>query len=215
VHGSKIFGYVTPREAMPAHIDAFVFDLDGTVTREEILPLIAREFGVSAQIDRLTAKTIRGDSPFEASLRERVDILGRFPVSKVRALVNSVELDRDILDFIERHRERTIIVTGNLDVWLTDLAARLPVPVRSSVAAIKNDTITKLVSIMDKRIETLRYSKQSMCAVGEGHNDLGMFENAAISVAYGGVHQPAGSLLDVASHAIFHSRTLCRFLSQL
>jgi hypothetical protein len=42
-----------------------------------------------------------------------------------------------------------------------------------------------------------------------------MFEAAALSVAYGGVHMPADSLFDVATHVAFDPRTLCAVLSQL
>ncbi len=118
------------REGEPptqSDVDLFVFDLDGTVTEEEILPRIAREFGLSAEIEELTARTIRGDFPFEESLRARAKILGRVPVSQVQEIVASVPLNADILDFLHLNRSRSIILTGNLDFWLKKLAAKIPV----------------------------------------------------------------------------------------
>lgn len=42
----------------------FLFDLDGTVTSQETLPLISDYFGCAEQIAELTARTIAGNVPF-------------------------------------------------------------------------------------------------------------------------------------------------------
>ncbi|MCI7267456.1 MAG: hypothetical protein MR545_09585 [Veillonellaceae bacterium] len=42
----------------------FIFDLDGTVTREETLPLIAKHFSVEEEIMELTRNTVDGRVPF-------------------------------------------------------------------------------------------------------------------------------------------------------
>jgi hydroxymethylpyrimidine pyrophosphatase-like HAD family hydrolase len=51
-------------------------------------------------------------------------------------------------------------------------------------------------------------------AIGDGANDVGMFQAASYGVAYGGVHKPAAILLDVATHAIYQPDKLCFLLSQ-
>jgi phosphoserine phosphatase len=53
----------------------FCFDLDGTMTRREILPAIASEVGLSEEIALLTSLTMRGLVPFESSFRLRCRIL--------------------------------------------------------------------------------------------------------------------------------------------
>ena len=42
----------------------FIFDLDGTVTKEETLPLIAKHFSVEEEIETLTKQTVMGQIPF-------------------------------------------------------------------------------------------------------------------------------------------------------
>ena len=42
----------------------FLFDLDGTVTSEETLPIIANHFNCVEQISELTARTVQGNVPF-------------------------------------------------------------------------------------------------------------------------------------------------------
>ena len=199
----------------PGPVDMFLFDLDGTVTREELLPRIAAHFGVDEEIAALTRRTIAGDIPFESSLRQRVEILGRFPVEEVQRVVAGVEIDPTILDFLHAHRDRATIITGNLDAWLVQLRERIPVPMVTSRVTVTDGRVDGFVEILDKRVAAARFAGQRLCAVGEGHNDLGMFEAAEVSVAYGGVHMPADSLFDAATHVAFDPGTLCAFLSQL
>ena len=70
----------------------FVFDLDGTVTKQETLPLIAKHFGVEEEIETLTRETVKGNVPFIESFIKRVFILGKLPVSEIDSLLSNVEL---------------------------------------------------------------------------------------------------------------------------
>jgi HAD superfamily phosphoserine phosphatase-like hydrolase len=200
------------RHATPT-IEQFLFDLDGTITRQEILPEIARAIGVEAEIAELTERTMAGELPFESSLRRRVEILSAVPVSEVRAIVAGVEIDPHIAAFLRTNRDRCTIVTGNLDVWIADLVARLGVPCRSSTAHVVGDRLVGLTSVLDKAHVAREFSGP-ICCIGDGYNDLGLMAASDLGVAYGGVHAPAPGLLEVASHAIFDSQRLCQLLSE-
>jgi HAD superfamily phosphoserine phosphatase-like hydrolase len=196
-------------------IDYFLFDLDGTITMEELLPRIATRLGVEEEIHDLTLKTISGSIPFEYSLRHRVEILNKGKVSDIKKIVSSVELNPDILEFIRKNKERCYIVTGNLDVWIESLVDYIGVRTLCSKAEIKNDKIISLTRVLDKKQATAAMFRGKTCAVGEGANDYGMFELANFSVAYGGVHEPARQLMEVATHLTYSSSTLCKMISQL
>lgn len=196
-----------------AKMTRFLFDLDGTLTCEELLPRIARAAGVAEEIDELTRLTIAGDVPFESSFRRRVQILGKVPVSMVRDIAASVPLNPVIMDFVAAHRERCTIVTGNLDVWIADLVERIGLPAVTSRASVVDDRIASLDHILDKGEACDRF-QAPFCAIGDGNNDRGMLARAAVGVAFGGVHPPASSLYEVATHAVFDARTLCKLLSQ-
>jgi phosphoserine phosphatase len=205
-----------PRLAPPAParpvVEQFLFDLDGTITRQEILPIIAREIGLEREIAELTERTMAGELPFESSLRRRVEILASVPVCEVRAIVAAVEVEPAIEAFLHEHAERCTIVTGNLDVWIADLVARLGVDCRSSVATVEGDRITGLASVMDKATVAQEFDG-AICAIGDGSNDLGIMAAAELSVAYGGVHAPAAALFDVATHVVYDPQRLCALLS--
>lgn len=195
-------------------VDHFLFDLDGTISRQEILPEIARAIGIEDEMAALTRRTMQGSLPFESSLRRRVELLREVPVSEVRAIVAGIELDPHICAFIAEHRDRCTIVTGNLDVWIGDLVERLGVPVRCSSAAVRDDRIVALTHVLDKA-DVVGDFAGTLCHVGDGANDVGLMEAAEFGVAYGGVHTPADALLSVATHAAYDPRTLCRLLRGL
>ena len=78
----------------------FIFDLDGTITKEETLPLIARHFKVEEEIEELTQATVAGEVPFVESFIQRVGILGKLPVSEIKQLLSQVEVYDDLVSFI-------------------------------------------------------------------------------------------------------------------
>jgi phosphoserine phosphatase len=193
-------------------VDHFLFDLDGTITRQEILPEIARAIGLEQEIAALTRQTMDGELPFESSLRRRVQLLKAVPISQVREIVASVEIDPAIEDFIAANRTRGSIVTGNLDAWIVDLVARLGVSCHCSRARAESDRLVGIEMVLDKATVARRFEGR-ICAIGDGYNDLGLIAAADIGIAYGGIHAPAPGLLDVATHAIYDSKRLCQLLS--
>lgn len=83
---------------------AYCFDLDGTLTRQELLPLIATSVGLDDEISVLTQATIAGILPFEKSFKLRVRLLKDAKVEWIHnALENEVEFQSEILSFIKEH----------------------------------------------------------------------------------------------------------------
>ncbi len=197
---------------------AFCFDLDGTVTRLEVLPVIAAELGLAEEIGFLTQMTIRGQIPFEMSFRLRCRLLADIEVDTVAHIVEDVPLDEEIADFIRARREHCYVVTGNLNVWVRRLVGRLGCGVYSSTAdARPNGKLGALTSILRKgtAIRDLRSQYDRVVCVGEGFNDLPMFEEADIGVAYGGVHPPAREVIENADYVVGQGATLCKLLNTL
>ena len=61
----------------------FLFDLDSTLTRCEILPTVAAAIGRQEEMQRMTEEAMRGDRPFRESFTERVGLLSSLPVEEV------------------------------------------------------------------------------------------------------------------------------------
>lgn len=197
---------------------AYCFDLDGTITRLEVLPVIAAELGLAEEIGFLTQMTIRGQIPFEMSFRLRCRLLADIPVDTVAQIVDQVPLEESIVDFIQQRPNQCHIVTGNLDVWVSRLVRRIGCGVYCSSAATRPDgKLGALTQILRKgtAVRDLRGRCDRVVSIGEGFNDLPMFEEADIGVAYGGVHPPAREVIDNADYIIAKGDTLCRLLNTL
>ena len=128
----------------------FIFDLDGTVSTEETLPVIAAHFHIEEEMGRLTAETVAGNIPFTDSFIKRVHMLSRLPVSEINTLLGQVGLFSDISAFIAAHREHCVIATGNLDCWVEKLLSRINVESHTSSARVEDDHIAKITNILQK-----------------------------------------------------------------
>lgn len=196
---------------------AFAFDFDGTVTKQELLPAIANSLGLTEEIKILTDLTIQGVLPFETSFRLRFAILKSVNISEVQEAVSKIELDQDIVKFINNNRNKCFIVTGNIPEWISPLTSQLKCKIISSTALVHNNQPVTLSSIINKGtpILSLRKYFQRIVAVGEGANDIPMFDAADIGIAYGGIHKPSDSLTKISDYIVFKSEALCRLLNTL
>ena len=71
----------------------YCFDLDGTITSQELLPLMAAELNLYEEISALTEATINGLIPFERSFKLRCKLLSDVPLEKVQEVANKVKLN--------------------------------------------------------------------------------------------------------------------------
>lgn len=195
----------------------FIFDLDGTITSQETLPLIAKYFHISKDIKKLTDQTVKGNIPFIESFIKRVNILGKLPINEIRTLLEKTKLHPEIIKFISEHRQNCIIATGNLDCWVDKLLKKIPCKHYTSKAIIKNNKVIKIAKIIKKGKIVDFYKKQGdkIVFIGEGNNDIEAMRKADISIASGLTHYPAPSVLTVANYLIFSEKALCRQLNQL
>src|SRR5687768_11525219 len=96
----------------------FIFDLDGTLTQLETLPLIAKHFGIEEKILNLTHETIKGNIPFVESFIRRTNILGECSANEIAALLDTIDLFEGVVEFIRANRDDCVIATGNLQQWI-------------------------------------------------------------------------------------------------
>ena len=194
----------------------FAFDLDGTITRKELLPCIAGLIGLAERMDALTRQALRGDVPFHQSFEQRFALLGNIPVNTVQQAVLEVPLDPDIAAFIAANRSDCAIVTANLDCWAGPLLDTLGCRYFTSRSSIQDGSL-HLEAILDKAqaVKALRSGGKRIVAIGESANDIPMFREADIRIAFGGVHPPVPEITAMADHYAASGKELCMLLRKI
>lgn len=194
----------------------FAFDLDGTITSLELLPLIARLAGLEAELAQLTRLTLSGEINFEESFRKRFDMLRHIPLELVRESVAAAPLDPHICAFIQSRPEQCVIVTGNLDLWVMPLLIRLGCRYFASRGAAGPDGLS-LLSVLDKAEAARRLLAEGreIIAIGESVNDAPLFRSAAVGIAFAGVHAPVPAIRRLARCCVADGASLCRLLENM
>lgn len=195
----------------------FIFDLDGTVTKQETLPLISKHFNIQEEMDKLTMETVKGNIPFVESFIRRVYILGQLPINEVCDLLEGVELYEKVVEFISQHSEDCLIATGNLECWVDKLAKKVGCCCYCSDGIIEDNKVLKLTSILKKENLVQRYQSEGekVVFIGDGNNDVEAMRMADVSIGSGLTHMPANSVLSTADYLVFSEEALCRQLNQL
>ena len=177
----------------------FLFDLDGTVTSQETLPVIANHFHCQEEIADLTKRTVAGNVPFIESFIRRVNILGKYSVGETSKLLGRVPVYPKIKEFIDEHKGDCIIVTGNLTCWCEDLFKKIGCQCYGSEAEMEGDRVVKLKTILRKEdvVDRYRALGETVVFIGDGNNDLEAMRHANISIATGLTHNPAQSLMAI------------------
>ncbi|MBQ6560448.1 MAG: HAD-IB family phosphatase [Erysipelotrichaceae bacterium] len=194
----------------------FLFDLDSTMTKKEILPEISVLIGREKEIRAVTESTMKGEIPFEESFLKRVKILSQISVKTVNKLVSEIPLNEEIVRFMMENHDRCYVVTGNLDIWISGLMNKLGMMDHClcSTARDDNDTVGEVLTIRNK-YATARSFKEPLVVVGDGDNDSEMAAQAAIAIGYGGVRPIAPSLLNVIDYAFYDEDKCAEFLRGL
>ena len=194
----------------------FIFDLDGTLTECETLPIIAKHFNVEANMDKLTKQTIRGDIPFMESFINRVDILGNLDIETISLLLADIPITEEVQKFINTNSDDCLIATGNYRGWISKLTDRFNCVVHASEGVIHNERL-KLTKILRKEelVKTYQDQGKTVVFIGDGNNDAEAMRIADISIACGIVHPPAKSVIQVADYAVYSPKALVRLLNQI
>lgn len=195
----------------------FCFDLDGTLTKQELLPLIAASVDLEDEISVLTKATIDGFLPFDKSFKLRIRLLKDASLEAIHQFVSNVECDEAIMQFVKQNAADCYVVTGNLDVWIQPLLQQIGVTFFASTAKMENDQLAGVEQVLHKgdAITVLRERYDNIIVVGEGMNDVPMFELADWRIAYGGVHQPNDALKELSDFVVYDGEALCRLLNML
>jgi phosphoserine phosphatase len=176
-----------------------VLDVDSTLIQDEAIDVLAERAGVGPQVASITARAMRGELDFAASLRERVALLRGLTDADLAQVRDGLRLTPGARTFVRTLRRlgfRVGVVSGGL----TFVTARFEKELELDFAAaneleVVDGVVTgRLVGpILDRagKAHALRqFAAQfgvplsQTVAVGDGANDIDMLEEAGLGVAF-------------------------------
>jgi HAD superfamily phosphoserine phosphatase-like hydrolase len=192
----------------------YLFDLDSTLTREELLPRIAKLNNTHEKLRELTNNAMLSRVDFQESFRQRVSILAEIPLEQVQETVRTVPLLEELMKWIKGHNNSTFVVTGNLDIWVKTLLEDNFLNSYSSTASIRNSRV-EIDEVLEKEKVIEEFNDDFTIFVGDGSNDVSLMSLTDVGILTEIVHDSPSHLWDVADYAVKDEETLCRLLSRL
>jgi phosphoserine phosphatase len=174
-------------------------DVDSTLIQDEVIELLADFAGTREMVAEVTERAMRGELDFAESLRERVATLAGLDVTVFEQVYNQVRLSvgaTELIAAVHAVGGRVGAVSGGFTQILEPLAKSLSLDYyRANDLEIVDGKLTGRVigRIVDRRVkaetlvewaEDFGVIPQAVAAIGDGANDLDMFEAAGISFAY-------------------------------
>ena len=203
-------------DALAGRKPLFAFDLDSTVTRCELLPLLAREVGLEQEMAALTEACMQSGADFAPGFAARVELLRAIPLDRARKIAAAVPLNGRIAAFLRRNAPRCRILTGNLDVWIEDLIAALGMTGRClcSRASYRDNRLLCVETALDKGRAAMELPRP-LVAIGDGSNDVPLLRAADLAIAFAGSRTPSEEVRRAADVVLSDEGALCDLLEQL
>lgn len=204
---------------MRSHV-RFAFDLDATITREEILPRLAREFLAPEAADAFEAQTregLSGKQDYLVGLTQRIEALAGIDIDQIHARVAQISLQDPLVRWIQLHADQCMVVTHNFATWIDPIAKKLGCEVYASTPKVNNGQVTGLSTPLDKaKVIADQVAKgHVVVAVGDGANDVSMLKASHWGIAWSGIKPAPPALLAVAQEEQSQVSTLCARLDEL
>ena len=177
----------------------FVFDMDSTLIKEEVIDLLAVKANKGEEVSKITAMAMNGELDFEQSLRQRVALLAGLPESVLKETTDLLSFNSGVIEtlkYIKEMGHKVAVVSGGFTQVIEKFLAQVEVDyVFANTLDIANSTLTgKLTGeIIDGsgKAESMRKAAQlesiplsNTIAIGDGANDLKMMAAAGYSFAY-------------------------------
>lgn len=176
-----------------------VFDFDSTLMDGETIDFLAKEHGVEKEVSMITEAAMRGELDFFESLTTRVGLLKGMNARKAEEICQALPLMNGAKEAIAGLKAKgytVVVFSGGFRIATTPAKAILGFDADfANVLHARDGHLSGLVGgdmmfgfskgDMLRRVQNLlNISYDNTIAVGDGANDISMFECAAKKVAF-------------------------------
>ena len=176
-----------------------VFDFDSTLMDGETLEFLAEKIGIKNQVKEITDRAMKGEIDFFESLQHRVSLLKGLEIDTVNEICRDLpEMNgaKETVTELKKMGYKVICFSGGFRNATEPFAKKIGLDADfANILHTKNNLLTGLVGgemmfnnskgEMLKRLQNiLGIDPNDTLAVGDGANDLSMFEYASKKVAF-------------------------------
>ncbi|NEW59694.1 phosphoserine phosphatase SerB [Sulfurovum sp. bin170] len=176
-----------------------VFDFDSTLMDGETIDFLAAPLGLEEKVAAITEMAMEGELDFFESLTTRVALLEGLPKEKVEKICSELPMmpgAKEVVAGLKERGYKVICFSGGFRTATTPASKRLGIDADfSNILHDENGILTGRVGgdmmfgfskgDMIVRLQNLLgISRENTLVVGDGANDLSMFEHADTRVAF-------------------------------
>ncbi|GBE56904.1 phosphoserine phosphatase [archaeon BMS3Bbin16] len=176
-----------------------VFDMDSTITDDEVIDALATAAGVEAEVKSITARAMQGDLDFKKALKDRVKLLTGMPVSVLEDIAENLTLTpgtEELLSTLKSMGYKTALISGGFTFFTDRLKEELDFDYAyANKLEIVDGRLTGRIRgriidaegkgrIIQELAKKENISTDNIVAVGDGANDQIMIKNAGLGIAF-------------------------------
>lgn len=176
-----------------------VLDVDSTLIQQEVIELIAAHCGVQEKVKAITDRAMAGELDFEASLRERVQLLAGIHKEVLEKVFQEIQVTDGVPELISAVHQlggKVAVVSGGFIEIVEPLALSLEIDLyHANQLGIENELLNGRIvgEVVDREAkakalklwsELENIPIENTIAIGDGANDISMLEAVGFAVGF-------------------------------
>jgi phosphoserine phosphatase len=179
-----------------------ICDMDSTLIQNECIDEIAELLNLKKEISEITELTMQGQLCFDESIKKRVELLKGINVASFEKIINEkIQFQPHVnewINYAKSHDLITVVVSGGFTYFVDYVKKSLSMDYAfSNTFEVFNNELTgnlvgEIVNAEKKAELTLKIANQhvikkdQIMAIGDGANDINMFNESGLSISMHG-----------------------------
>ncbi|MDR2944165.1 MAG: phosphoserine phosphatase SerB [Methanosarcinales archaeon] len=177
----------------------FVFDMDSTLIDAEVIDELAKAAGVEEKVSKITEAAMNGEMDYTESFQMRVSSLKGLSYEKALAETDKIQImpgAAELMTYVHENGGKTAMLTCGFSIAADKVKDLLNIDyVYSNDLVVKDGYLTGEATgplrvtnakknVLDELVEKTGIPLEECLVVGDGANDICLFERAGFSIAF-------------------------------